>query len=209
MKITDAGEPGKVVCTASSNARSVAIKTKGMHKKKLLQTRGSRDEKEISETRGLRPPQCSLGPRLLLSQNGLSQNGYGRAFQDVESICSAKLSHVPSQPTVVSSPRGMLNVDQSLRPDTWNILGTSGNVFDSPRAPFDSSSTPCTGMLHSWNLNATDGDPVRPSTGKPAAGSEEHKRDTKPTPRFARKPSTRNSLFPAEGGCPQELHVHG
>ena len=33
--------------------------------------------------------------------------------------------HVPSQPAVVPSPRGMLSRDQSLRPDTWNLLGTS------------------------------------------------------------------------------------
>ena len=79
-----------------------------------------------------------------------------REFQDVESVCSGKLSHVPSQPAVVPSPRCMLSRDQSLRPDTWNLLGTSGNVFESPLAPIDSSSTSCTGRLHSWNLNATN-----------------------------------------------------
>ena len=50
-------------------------------------------------------------------------------IQDVESICSGKLSHVPSQPTVVPSARSMPGRDQSLRPATWNMLGTSGNVF--------------------------------------------------------------------------------
>ena len=50
-------------------------------------------------------------------------------FQDVASACSGKLSHVPSQPAVVPSPRCMLSRDRSLRPDTWNLLGTSGNVF--------------------------------------------------------------------------------
>ena len=67
----------------------------------------------------------------------------------------------PSHPAILPSPWSMLSRDQSLRPDTWNLLGTSGNVFDSPLAPNDSSSTPCRGMLHSWNLNATDGYPVR------------------------------------------------
>ena len=52
-----------------------------------------------------------------------------REFQDVESVCSGKLSHVPSQSAVVSSLRGMLSRDQSLRLDTWNSLGTSGNVL--------------------------------------------------------------------------------
>ena len=95
-----------------------------------------------------------------------------REFQDVESVCSGTLSHVPSRPAVVPSPRGVLTRDQSLRLDTWNMLGTSGNVFGSPLAPIDSSSTPHGGVLHSWNLNATDGDPVRPSTERPVARSE-------------------------------------
>ena len=50
-----------------------------------------------------------------------------REFQEVESICSGKLSHVPSQPAVVPSLCVMLSRDQSLRSDAWNLLGTSGN----------------------------------------------------------------------------------
>ena len=37
-----------------------------------------------------------------------------------------RLSHVPSQPAVVPSPRGMLSRNQGLPPDAWNLLGTSG-----------------------------------------------------------------------------------
>ena len=44
---------------------------------------------------------------------------------------------------------------------------------------------------------------MRPSTVRPVARSEERNRDIVPTPRCARRPSTRNSLFPAEGGYPQ------
>ena len=87
-----------------------------------------------------------------------------REFQDLESVCSGKLSHIPSQPAVFQSLHGMLGRDQSLRPDTWNVLASSGNVFDSPLAPIDSSSTLYRGRLHSWILNATDGDLVRPTT---------------------------------------------
>ena len=126
-----------------------------------------------------------------------------REIQDVESICSGKLSHVPSHPAIVPSLCGILSRDQSLRPETWNLLGTSGNVFDSPLAPIDSSSTPFRGMFHSWNLHAADGIPVRDSTGRPVPGSDERNRDTIPTPRFARRPSTMNSLFPTEGAYPQ------
>ena len=115
-------------------------------------------------------------------------------FQDVESKCSGKLSHVPSQPAVVPSPCGMPSRDQSLRSDTWNVLGTPGNVFGSPRAVIDWSSTPDQGMLHSWNQSATGGNPVRDRTGKPVASCEERNRETIPTPRSARKPSTMNSF---------------
>ena len=41
-----------------------------------------------------------------------------REFQDVESICSGKLSHVPRQLAVAPSPCGMLSRDQSVRPGT-------------------------------------------------------------------------------------------
>ena len=80
----------------------------------------------------------------------------------------------------------------------WNAeprLGTSGNVFGSHRAVIDQSSSPHQGVLHSWNL-------VRESAGKPVARGEERNRETIPTPRFVRKPST-NSFFPAEGIYPQ------
>ena len=74
-----------------------------------------------------------------------------REFHDVESICNGKSSHVPSQPAIVQSLGGMPSRDPNLRPGTWNLLGTSGNVFDSPRTVIDSSSTPYQGMLHSFN----------------------------------------------------------
>ena len=62
-------------------------------------------------------------------------------------------------------------------------------------------------MIHSWNPSATDGDPVRLSKERPAAGSEEQNRDTVLRPRFARRPSTRNSLFPAQGVHHQNYKV--
>ena len=49
-----------------------------------------------------------------------------REFQHVESICNGKISHVPSQPTVVPSLCGMLSRGQSLGSAAWNLLGTSG-----------------------------------------------------------------------------------
>ena len=48
-----------------------------------------------------------------------------------------------SQPTIVPSLGGMLRRDPSLLPDNWNLSVTTKNVFESPRAVIDSSSTPC------------------------------------------------------------------
>ena len=106
-------------------------------------------------------------------QEGLNYVNDSREFHDVGSICSEKLSHVPSQPAVVPSPRAMFSRDQSLRLDTRNLLGKSVLVFDNQLAPIDSVSTSYGGMLQSWNLGATGGDPVRPSTERLVARSEE------------------------------------
>ena len=119
-----------------------------------------------------------------------------REFQDADSTCSGKLSHVPSQPAIVPSLCGMPRRDQSLRSGTWNLLGTSGNVFDSPRAVIHSSSTLYQGMLHSWNQSAKA--ETRDGTGKLVARSEERNRETIPMPSFARRPSTMIFFSPAE-----------
>ena len=123
-----------------------------------------------------------------------------REFQDVESICIGKVSHVPSQPTVVRSPRSMSR-DQCLRPDTWNLSGTQGNVFGSPRAvsihpdPLSRNSSLLESKCYRW----VGGNPVRHSTGRLVAKGEEQIGSIIPMPRFARKPSTMNSFSPAEG----------
>ena len=50
-------------------------------------------------------------------------------FYDPETASSSGLSHVPSQPVSVPSPRGMVSRDSCLQPETRNSIGTSGNVF--------------------------------------------------------------------------------
>ena len=124
--------------------------------------------------------------------------------QDIESIRSGKLSHVPSQPAVVPSPRSMLSRDQSLRSDTWKLSGTQGNFLTIPRAAIDSSETPYQGILHSTNQGATGVNPVQKSTWRPLAKGEEQSGSTVPVPGFARRPSTMNSYprkFHTKNGC--------
>ena len=114
-----------------------------------------------------------------------------REFQDTEPICSGKLSHLPSPPAKVPSLGGMLSRDRSLRPETWNLHGTSGKVFDSPQ-------TPCQGILHSTNQSAAGGIPVQSSIGRPVVKGEERIGSTIPMPMSAVRPSTMNSFLPAE-----------
>ena len=111
---------------------------------------------------------------------------------------SVKLSHVPSQPAVVPSPRSMLNRDRSRRSDTLNLSETQGNVFGNPRAVLDSSQTPRQGILNTTNHSATGGISVQRSTERPVAKGKEQIGSTLPMLSFARRPSTMNSFLPSE-----------
>ena len=91
-----------------------------------------------------------LTSQLQQMQENMHSMNDSREFQDFQSICSGKLSHVPSQPAIVPCPRSMLSRDRSMPLDTWNLSGTQGNVFfGNPRLMFDSSQTRCQGILHS------------------------------------------------------------
>ena len=57
-----------------------------------------------------------------------------KEFYELETACSFGMSHVPSQPSRTSSPRGVLCRDFGLPHHTWNSMGTSGNVFDNQPA---------------------------------------------------------------------------
>ena len=61
-------------------------------------------------------------------------------FQDIESNCSGRLSHVSSQPEMIPSSRALLSRDKRLPLDTWNqsrvqenVSGNQFSTFDSPR----------------------------------------------------------------------------
>ena len=62
-----------------------------------------------------------------------------RVFCDPETASSSGLSHVPSHPMSIPSPRGMLSRDSCLQHDTRNSYGTSGNVFENLLAPNEPS----------------------------------------------------------------------
>ena len=68
-----------------------------------------------------------------------------REFQDVESICSGKLSHVPSQ--------------RGSRSKSSIYVMPQGNVFGHPRGVIDSSQTTCQGILLSTSQSAAGGNP--------------------------------------------------
>ena len=124
-----------------------------------------------------------------------------KKFQDFESVCSSRLSHVLSRPEIVSSLCGVPSRDHCQRLDTRNLLGISGDVFGNSAAPIASTTSIQKGLLHGKNpVSSFDGS-VFLSTGKPVARvrSEEVIKDTIPTPRFARKSSTWNPPSYAEG----------
>ena len=62
-----------------------------------------------------------------------------KEFNDPETASNSGLSHVPSQPMSIPSPRGMITLDSCLQLDTRNSLGTSGRVFEYLHALFGNS----------------------------------------------------------------------
>ena len=88
------------------------------------------DEFSRQELRESQATKHELTSQIQELQDRVNLVNDSREIQDVESVCSGKLFHVPSQTAVVPSPRGTLSRGQSLRPDTWNMLGTAGNVFE-------------------------------------------------------------------------------
>ena len=121
-------------------------------------------------------------------------------IDDIESIRSGKLSHVPIKPAVVPSPCCMLSRDQILRSDTWNLPGTQGNVVGNPLSMLDSSQTPHQGIPHLANLSATGA--VQRSTGRPVAKGEERFGSTT-TPMSAGRASSINSFPPFSPPLPR------
>ena len=125
-------------------------------------------------------------------------------FYDPETASSSALSHVPSQPISIPSPRGMISRDSCQQSDTRNSLGTSGQVFEGLPARGEPSSAL---FGNSKNL-ASSSCRLKPiEKGKIAEQREvlriELQNCTIPGPRFVRKFSTWNPLYHAGGTYPQ------
>ena len=63
-----------------------------------------------------------------------------KEFYDRETASSSGLSYVPSQPSRIPSPIGMISRDSYLPHETRNSMGTSGNDFESLLAQGEPSS---------------------------------------------------------------------
>ena len=124
-----------------------------------------------------------------------------KEFYDLEAASTSGLSHVPTQPMSIPSPRRKISRDSCLQPDTRNSLGTSGHVFEGPPAPGEPSSAL---FGNSKNLASVSCRSKPIDTGKNCGTEREVLRKEPqncsiPTPRFARKFSSRNPLYHAGG----------
>ena len=120
----------------------------------------------------------------------------------------------------------MPSCEQSVRQEERNPQGIQRDVFNNPFASANGVSSSYGRVPPSWEKSATHGDLVQPSTSEPVFSplhgrhldckyevsvfadtsmerlvtkSEEQTRDTIPTPRFAKRPSTGIYNCPPEG----------
>ena len=115
-----------------------------------------------------------------------------KEFYDPETASCIGMSHVPSQPSIFPSPRGMISRDSCVPHHTLNSMGTSGNVFEDLPAP----EWPSPSFFVDPNL-ASSSCELRPgSTGNTMRHGEGLKRETQsstiPTLRFTRNYETWN-----------------
>ena len=130
-----------------------------------------------------------------------------REFCDPKTASSSGLSHHPSHPITIPSPRGLLSRDSCLQLEKRNSCGMSGNVSENLPAP-NEPSAPFFG--NSRSLASAQCEPVSLNTGG-VADPAEKERNTQhfaiPTPRFAREFSTWKPPSHAEGAYPQNSMV--
>ena len=127
--------------------------------------------------------------------NSMSDSG---DFQDVESNCSGRLSHVSSQPVMIPSSRTLLSRDKRLPLDIWNQSGLQENVFGNQFSTFDSPTD------HPQRIQFDDVQRNReavPEVGRTKTirrSEDRQNQGTIPMPTFATKPRTTSSTMPVE-----------
>ena len=105
------------------------------------------------------------------------------------------MSHVPSQPWRIPSPKEMIRSDSGLPHNTRNLMGTSGYIFEDPPAPEGPSPSFLTALrnlispceLRSGNTESA----LRHGEGL----RREPQSSTIPTPRFTRTYETWNPSY--------------
>ena len=104
----------RICCEETDRARQLRIDEMFMHQERNPPTTASQ---LITQIQDLQSKVHSLSD--------------AREFYDPETAISSGAPHVPSQPLNIPSPRDMRSRDSRLPRDTRNIMGTSGNFFES------------------------------------------------------------------------------
>ena len=111
-----------------------------------------------------------------------------RIFYDLETARSSGATHVPSQPSAISSSRTKPCCDSGLPHDTRNIVGTSGYVFERPSPRGGRTST---FFNNSKNLASSSLKLGLDSEGNARRSEKEVRREPQkssiPVPRFQRR----------------------
>ena len=139
-----------------------------------------------------------LTPQIQELQERVNCMNDSAEFQDIQSICSGKLSHVPCHPASVPSLRFVLSRDQSLPLDTWNVSGTQEMFL----AIHVTCSIHHRHRIKEFFTLRTEvpqvENSVQKSTGRLVAKGEERIGSTTPMPMSAGRPSTMTFYLPAE-----------
>ena len=126
-----------------------------------------------------------------------SMNDSGE-FQDAESNFGERLSHVSSQPAIISSSRFMLSRDKRLPLNPWNSHGLQENVFGNQLSTLIHAEIILKELIQSGEIQRESGSVPKVTGTDFFTGDDKQNRGTFPMPTFAGRPSTIISLIPVE-----------
>ena len=105
-------------------------------------------------TQRLRMDELARQKKQQESQSKVNSLNESRDFHDAETASSSGLHHVHSHPLIVPSSFGVPCRDLCPKPDSQNLFGTPGNVFENPPAP-DEPTASCSRNVYARSLTAT------------------------------------------------------